>query len=247
MKRLVIIYALEMAVVGVIAPSTARAVTIFVPNVDSGAEDLRVASLGATTATNVGFGSHVVGPAGEDSAWSRPIIQFPVSHFSSLAGLSIVSATLHYTIIRDFTEPGESADSEIRLFTTGETDLGISNRNIFAGLSGDGGAHTSVGSTPFVDGVTGAQSLGFSAAALAALEAAINGIDPTLVIAFREFAVYGGISHTDLLDEFVLGLPPGNVSIEVTAVPEPATLSLLALGWLGLMCTLGRACRRRPL
>ena len=235
MKRLVIIYALEMAVVGVIAPSTARAVTIFVPNVDSGAEDLRVASLGATTATNVGFGSHVVGPAGEDSAWSRPIIQFPVSHFSSLAGLSIVSATLHYTIISDFTEPGESATSEVRLFTTSETDLGIPNRNILAGLSGDGGAHTVVGSVTFVDGVIGAQSLACSAAALTALEAAINGVDPTLVISFREFAVSGVIIHADVLDEFVLGVPPGNVSIEITVVPEPMSLALLSMGGLALM------------
>ena len=224
-----------MAIAGVIAPNAARGVTILVPDVDAGAEDLHVTSLGAVTASNVGYGSHVVGPAGVAAEWTRPIAQFPVSSFTSLAGLSVVSATLHYSIISDFTEPGESATSEVRLFTTSETDLGIPNRNILAGLSGDGGAHTVVGSVTFVDGVIGAQSLACSAAALTALEAAINGVDPTLVISFREFAVSGVIIHADVLDEFVLGVPPGNVSIEITVVPEPMSLALLSMGGLALM------------
>ncbi len=228
MKSLV--HVLGMILVGMVASRPAHAVTILVPDIDSGAEILRVTSLGAVTASNVGYGNHVVGPAGVADEWSRPIIQFPVSSFASLAGLSVVSATLHYSIISDFTEPGESASSEVSLFTTSETALGIPNRNTFAGLSGDGGAHTVVGSATFVDGVIGAQSLAFSAAALTALEAAINGLTPTLAISFREFAVSGGISHTDLLDEFVLGVPPGNVSIEVTAVPEPTMLALLLCG-----------------
>lgn len=225
---------LGMILVGVIAPSTARAITILVPDIDAGAENLRVTSLGAVTASNVGYGNHVVGP-GEANAWYRPIIQFPVSSFSSLTGLSIVSAVLHYSVFSDFAEPGESATSQVRLFTTVETDLSSANLNVFAGLSGDGGAHTVVGSAIFVDGVTGAQSLAFSPAALAGLEAAINGTAPTLAIGFREFAVSGGISHTDLLDEFVLGVPPGNVSIEVTAVPEPMSLALLSMGGLALI------------
>ncbi len=230
MKHLAIFCVLGMAVVGAIAPSTARAVTIFVHNVDSGAEDLRVTSLGAVTASNVGYGNYVVGPAGVASEWVRPIVQFPVSSFASLAGLSVVSATLHYSITSDFAEPGESATSEVRLFTTTETDLNSANRDVFAGFSGDGGAHTVVGSVTFVDGVTGTQSLAFSPAALTALETAINGVDPTLVISFSEFEVSGGISRADVLDEFVLGIPPGNVSIEVTAVPEPTMLALLLCG-----------------
>ncbi len=233
MKRFVINCMLGMAVVGVWAPSAARALTISVPDVDGGAEDLRITSLGGATASNVGFGSHVVGPAGEDSVWSRPMVQFPISSFASLSGMSVVSATLHYTIFSDFAEPGESGTSSVRLFTTTETALTIGNRDVFAGLSGDGGAHSVVGSAVFVDGTTGAQTLSFSPAAVSALEAAINGADPTLVIGFREFAAVGGISHTDLLDEFVLGAPPGNMSIEITAVevPEPATAMLLVLGW----------------
>jgi hypothetical protein len=218
-----------------VASRPAHAVTILVPDIDSGAEILRVTSLGAVTASNVGYGNHVVGPAGVADEWSRPIIQFPVSSFASLAGLSVVSATLHYSIISDFTEPGESASSEVRLFTTSETALGIPNRNIFAGLSGDGGAHTVVGSATVVDGVIGAQSLAFSAAALTALEAAINGLTPTLVISFREFTVPEGIGRTDVLDEFVLGVPPGNVSIEITAVPEPGLLAMLAMGGLAMV------------
>lgn len=65
---------------------------------------------------------------------------------------------------------------------------------------------------------------------LAALEVVINGSAPTLVVSFREFAVPEGINRTDVLDELVLGMPPGNVSIEVTAVPEPVTAGLLLCG-----------------
>jgi len=153
-----------------------------------GAQNLKVSSLGATPAADVSVGSHVVGPAGVANEWLRPICQFPVSNFASLAGLSVVSATLHYSILTDFVEPGEYATSQVRLFTTGETELTFDNRDV----SGDDGAHAVVGTAFFGDGLTGAQSLVFSATALAALEAAINGTDPTLVISFREFDVSWG-------------------------------------------------------
>lgn len=225
-------YVLGAAMVGMVALSDTRAITIVVPDIDASAENLVVDSPGAVTAYSISYNNHVVGPTyiGVTPLWDRPIVQFPISNFASLTGQSVVSATLHYSIFSDFTEPGESATSEVRLFTTSETELNLSNRNILAGLSGDGGAHTIVGSVSFVDGMTGAQSLAFSPAALTALENAINGSDPTLAISFREFAVSGGITREDLLDEFVLGVPPGNMTIEITAVPEPVTPGLLLCG-----------------
>ena len=221
-------------IVGVAVAGTgaAHGVTLTVPNVEGGGDNLRVGSIGATTALNTSFGAHVVGPAGAPSGWGRPVVLLEVSDFASLAGLTVTSATLHFTIVSDFTEPLESGASEIRLFTTTETSLGVGNQDVFAGLSGDGGAHTFVSAFNFVDGTTGAQSVPFAPPALTALQAAINGSDPTLAIAFREFDVTGGFA-SDLLDEFVLGSPPENMSIEVTAeVPEPTTgiiLSLLGL------------------
>ncbi len=219
---------------GVLAPATARAVTLSVPSVDAGLETVRVASPGATTAVTVGGGNYVVGPAGGPlplDRWQRAIPQFPTSDFASIVGLPLVSATLHYNIVSDFLEPGETGSSQVRLFTTTETDLNLGNRDVYAGLSGDGGAHTTIGVAPWSDGVVGPQSLPFSAAGLGALFSAINGSDPTIGVAFREFNVSTVISF-DTLDEIVLGLPPGNFVIEVDALPEPATATLVAFAGL---------------
>ena len=153
-----------------------------------------------------------------------------------------VSATLHYNVVSDFAEPSESGVSELRLFTTNETTLEADNRDVFAGLSGDGGTHTAIGSVLFEDGVTGPQSLTFSPGGLSALQDAINGSDVTVGIAFREFSVTSGII-ADFLDEFVLGIPPGNLTIDVVAVPEPTTLTLAALGLIG--CAVRRRRGRR--
>lgn len=220
---------LAAVLTGLVASNSARAIAISVPDVVGGAQNLRVLSPGSATAESIGYGNHGVGPGGDwglDPSWDRPIIQFPLSAFSSLSGLTIVSATLHYSVASDFAEAGETGVSEVRLFKTYETELNFANRDVFAGLSGDGGAHTIVGSATFTDGMTGPQSLPFSPEALTALQGAINGFAPTLVVSFREFATTGGIGRVDSLDEFVLGIPPGNVSIEVTAVPEPSTMAL---------------------
>jgi hypothetical protein len=195
-----------------IAPD-ASGITINVDNVEFFAENLIVTSVGATTATSLSAGYYVVGPRGKAGEWQRPIVPFPRTSFAAVAGLTLLSATLHYSILEDFTEPGESYTSEVRLFRTAETNLLLGNRDVFAGLTGDGGAHAVVGSVSLVDGVTGAQSLAFSAAALSALATAINGTDPTIGIAFREFV------GDDILEEFVFGTV---MSIEVTALdPVP--------------------------
>jgi len=193
-------------------------------------------SVGPTTAVTIGFSNHVVGPAGDAGGvqrWARPVAQFPTSDFSSIIGLPLVSATLRYNIVSDFFEPADTGTSEVRLFTTNETILEMANRDVYAGLSGDGGAHTPIGSVNFVDGMVGPQSLAFSPAGLTALFGAINGPDATIAIAFREFIVTG--FGVDSLDEFVLGIPPGNMTIDITALPEPATLTLLALGSLAVL------------
>ncbi len=201
-------------------------ITISVADVNFGFQNLSVTTLGATTANTILIGNYLVGPRGVAGQWERPIVPFLRSSFASIAGLSLTSATLKYNIVTDFTESGESYLSEVRLFTTNQTSLTLANRNVFAALTGDGGAHTVVGTASLVDGVTGAQSLSFSAAALTGLYNAINGTDVTIGIAFREFA------GNDILDEFVFGVPPGVMRIEVTAVPVPGTLALLGLAGL---------------
>ena len=196
-----------------IAPD-ASGITINVDDVWFSNQNLIVTSVGATTSIDVSFFNYVVGPNGAAGQWDRPIVPFPRTTFAAVAGLTLLSATLHYSIVKDFTEPGESYTSEVRLFTTAERDLLFGNRDAFAGLTGDGGAHAVVGSVSLVNGDTGAQSLAFSAAALSALATAINGTDATIGIAFREFA------GDDILDEFVFGTTM--MSIEVTAMdPVP--------------------------
>jgi len=217
----------------VLSSGLAGAAMLIVPNVDSGGENLRVDSLGAATSLNVGFGNYVVGPAGVAAQWARPIVQFPASSFSSIAGETILSATLHYGIVSDFLEPGETGSSEVRIFSTDETDLTTTNMNIFAALSGDGGAHTPIGTAPWSAGVTGPQSILFSPAGLVGLYNAINSGDDTVAFAFREFSVVG--IGADVLDEVVLGVPPGNLRLEIKATPEPSVLTLLGLGSLAIL------------
>jgi len=213
----------------ILLPSaSALGVVIAVPNALGGSQNLRVGSLGATTAVTVSVGNHVVGPAGTASRWARPIVQFPATSFASISGMTVDSATLHFVIISDFLEPGETGSSDLRLFSTAETSLDFANRDVYAGLSGDGGAHTSIGTAFWSEGVTGAQSVAFSPAGRLALQNAISSGDPTIVIAFREFSVVG--FGADLLDEVVLGVPAGNMRLEITATPEPTTVALLALG-----------------
>ena len=221
---------------GVIPLKTVDAASISVPNIDAEAENLVLTSIGANTALTIGYGSNVVGPAGTigaEAVWARPIVHFPVSSFSSIAGMSVDSATINYSIASDFLEFGESAVSGVRLFTTNETVLNLTNRDVFAGLSGDGGAHTTAALAPWADGVTGAQSLVISPAGRTALYNAINGPDTTIIIAFREFSVSG--AFRDALDEVVLGSPPGNMTIDIIASPEPATLSFLGVGALAIL------------
>jgi hypothetical protein len=221
---------------GVLPMSAAGDVSISVPNIDAEAENVVLTSIGASTALNIGYANYVVGPAGTfgpEPIWARPIVQFPVSSFSSIAGMSVDYATISYSIVSDFLELGETAVSGVRLFTTNETVLNLTNRDVFAGLSGDGGAHTTAALAPWAYGVTGAQSLVVSPAGRTALYNAINGPDTTIVVAFREFAVSGG--GGDLLDEIVLGAPPGNITIDIIATPEPATLSLMGVGALAVL------------
>jgi len=236
-----LVFCIVVALVGLLPLNIASAVpvsipninvvSVSVPNIDAGAENLALDSEGATTALTIGLGNYVVGPVGPPTGWVRPIVQFPTSDFASLSGLTLISATLEYNIVSDFLERGDTGSSEVRLFTTNETELTFDNRDVFAGLSGDGGAHTAIGVAAWSDGVTGPQSVTFSPAALTALSDAINGPDATIAISFREFVTASGFG-SDLLDEIVLGVPPGNLSIEVEAepVPEPSTGVALLLG-----------------
>ena len=179
--------------------------------------------VGASSAFGVTHGTYGVGIIGVNSSLNRPIIPFPRSSFEVIAGLPLMSATLHFLISQNSTELGESFDSEIRLFTTAETDLRTANAQVFAGLTGDGGDHAVVGSLVLSDDLAGSQSMEFSPVALVALFDAINGTDATIGIAFLEF-------FSDDQDLFYFGVPPGVMMIEVTAVPGAGTLALMALG-----------------
>jgi hypothetical protein len=131
---------------------------------------------------------------------------------------------LHYQVTADFAEVGETYSSEVRLFTTPLTNIPLlpdpPAGDAIAALTGDGGAHTAIGTISLIHGVTGSFSLTFSPAGLAALQTAINGPDATIGIAFREFA------GNDSLDEFILGQPNNHpMTIDVAAaIPEPNVL-----------------------
>ena len=155
------------AILGVASASSAS-ITISVPDVNFGKQNLNTPFPGASTAFSTSFLNYVVGTAG-NNRYKRPIIPFLRSSFDSVAGLPLTSATLHFAITNNHTELGESFESEVRLFTTAETELSNDNAQVFAGLTGDGGDHAVVGTYLLSDDLAGFQSLEFSPVALGAL------------------------------------------------------------------------------
>lgn len=232
-----------LAVVGFVAFAMPEAAgdTVIVSSIAFSAENLRVDTPGASTAGFVTFGQLGVGPAGGTGyVYSRPIIPFARANFAGLAGQPLASAWLSYTVTHDLVEAGESFISEVRLFTTDETDLTEDNRNLFAAATGDGGANTTIGSVTLEDDMVGVQTLAISGAGLAALYDAINSSAAILGIAFREF------QSDEPLDEFFFGIPPAAMTLEVTTVPEPATILLVAAGLILLPCRRPHTYRPQP-
>jgi hypothetical protein len=194
----------------------APAGTFAVPDVQLSFQNLTVGVPGASTADSVTFGNYVVGPDGLPNLFSRPIVPFPRAGFDPIADRPILGARLFFRSTEDFTEPGEAYGSEVRLFTTAETDLRVDNADVFAGLTGDGGPYAAIGPVELTDGDRQARRIEFPPDAVAALDAAIHGDDPTIGVAFREFI------GNDVLDGFAFGVPPRVMRIQVdvpAAVP----------------------------
>jgi hypothetical protein len=211
--------------------ANASLITVTSNSFSAGAQNLVVQSVGATISSTVTSGSYVAGgQRGVLNEWERPVIPFLNSDFSGLAGGTLISAVLRFSTTYDFLEAGESITSLVRLFSTGETSLTSTNRNVFAGLSGDGGAGITIGSYTHSNDVFGAFSISITGASLTSLESLINSGDATLAASFIE------APSNDRLDEYILGR---SLQLEVTAdvpdsVPTPATLALFGLGLAGL-------------
>ena len=186
-----------------------------------GTQNLKLSSPGAQSAETISAASYVVGP--DNSFLNRPIIPFAREDFDgNPLGTVIDSATLTFDVVSDFAEAGESFNVEVRLFSIGETNLTSNNKDAFAAKTGDGGDHTVIGNVLLVADQAGTMTLEFPAAALAALEDAIEGDDATLGVSFREF-------ESDDLDEFLLGAPPGVVSITMRSLGGNIEVSPLRL------------------
>lgn len=206
-------------------------------------QGVAVGTVGGTSAvsTNRG-GSYLVGDTG--SFIIRPIIPFTLSDFASVAGQAITSATFSFTV---GVETLESTDllvsSEVRLFSTTFTNLPVlpdPSHNIVAALTADGGAHTAVGTLSFADGLSGLVTLDFNAAGISALQTAINGSDPTIGIALREFAAQG---DTFDIVTFPVDLDRPTLRVTTVPIPEPTSMALLGVGSLVLLRRRRRASR----
>lgn len=190
--------------------ATAMASELTIEDRRFGTQNLKLSSAGAQTAESISAATYVVGP--DNSFLNRPIIPFAREDFDgNPLGSVIDSATLTFDVVSDFAEAGESFTVEVRLFSIDETNLTSVNKDAFAAKTGDGGDHTVIGNVLLEADQAGTMTLEFPAAALAALEAIIEGDDATLGVAFREF-------ESDDLDEFLLGAPPGVVSITMRSL-----------------------------
>jgi|GEM_PF-2336437 len=199
------------------------------------AQNLTFSSAGSTSSTGTVAGNYSVGSQG---FFVRPIIPFAVTDFAPVTGQTITSATLSLTIRSETLEGADlPVSSEVRLFTTTIANLpsGSSAEGTAIGaLTGDGGAHTAVGTLSFANGASGTVTLNFNAAGLSALETAINGSDPTIGIALREFSPQG--DPVDVVS-FRSGSSSLRPMLRVTAVPipEPTSVALLGVGSLVLL------------
>lgn len=206
------------------------AVTINVNNQFSGAQNLLITSIGATTSFTVSLGNYVGGgDIGVSGQYARPVVPFLNSDFAPLIGGSLSSAQLQFSTTFDFTEPGDSQTMAVRLFSTTETGLTIANKDIFAAITGTGGNHVEIGSFVHQDGVFGNWSIDFGASDLLSLAGMINSSDTVIGISFIE--TFGN----DRLDEVVFGRNLVlSVTGEVSAVPVPAAIWLFSTALIGL-------------
>jgi hypothetical protein len=128
-----------------IVPAAARAGHVVIGSTDSFYDVLSVTALGARTSDTILSGAHCFGPRGVPGSWSRAIVPFSRSAFAPIADRPILAAKPLYVVHEDFLEPGETAVSEVRLFTTNEPpSLELENRDVFADPTGDGGARRCV-------------------------------------------------------------------------------------------------------
>ena len=188
-------------------------------------QNLIVTSLGSNTALGTTGGAYTLGPSGGSGQYERCIIPFNRSDFAGI-NTPLTAARLKFNITTDFAETGESYISELRMFTTNSA-LDDGTKNTFASLTGDGGSYTAIGTIALPHGITGFQTIEFTATGLLAMENAIKGSSTTIGFSFREFA------GNDELDEFVISSSTGGVYLEV--IPEPATIAMLILGALSLL------------
>lgn len=203
--------ALLALVLSAVAVETASAGTFGVRDVRFTYQNVQTSAPGETSGS-VTSGNYSVGPGGLAFIFERAIVPFPRTRFTAIAdGRPILGARLRFRPAGDFAEAGEVWVSEARLFTTSETDLLVDNADVFAALTGDGGPYTVIGPVVLTDGERVARAIEFEPAAVAALDAAIHGGDPTIGIALREYA------GNDVLDEFFFGIPPGVMTLEVDA------------------------------
>jgi len=198
-------------------------------------QSMLTVTAGDTNSNGVGSGDYVVGRFA--FGFVRAIIPFARTDFAPMSGQIITSATLSFTIGGDSLEPTDlPASSEVRLFSTTVTNIpgGFDppEADIVAALTGDGGAHTAVGTLSFAPGVAGLMTLDFNAAGLSALETAINGSDPTIGLALREF-----LPQVDPDDVVAIIRDSPSPTLRVTAVPipEPTSMALLGIGSLVLL------------
>jgi len=184
-------------------------------------QTLELATPGATNYDNIfACGDYYVGSM---TRYVRPIIPFDRMDFGGIADReSIVSAKLHFYILHDGTEQGETYTSEARLFRINEPSLNHDNVNLFAALTGDGGDHTVIGSLVFEDGMAGHQTIEFPQDSFQPLRNAINGTDCTVGIAFCEFV--GNDPPDRYWDYVAISSSAEMVKLEIEIISEPGII-----------------------
>jgi len=184
-------------------------------------QTLELATPGATTYDNIfACGDYYVGSM---TCYVRPIIPFDRMDFGGIADSeSIVSAKLHFYILHDGIEQGETYSSEVRLFHINEPSLNHDNVNLFAALTGDGGDHTTVGSLVFDDGMTGHQIIDFPQDSFQPLRHAINSTDFTVGISFSEFV--GNDPPDRYWDYIAISSGAEMVKLEIEIISEPGII-----------------------
>jgi len=179
-----------------------------------------------------------------NGGYLRPFIPFANADFASIAGQTITSATLHLKFnFQNFEGTDLPFFSEVRMASTTATNITSSlppEADQLATLLGDGGPHTAVNTVTFLNDHSTDLAIDLNAAGLAALEAAINGSDPSIVFALREFESQG--DPRDDIAFIAAGADRPTLHIRTAPIPEPASATLLGVGSL-LLLRRRRKCR----